>query len=109
MSIIASNREQKISQERIFTVLQEPHFTEKASIEGDKSNQYTFKVATDSTKAEIKAAVEQLFDVSVAGVSTLNVKGKIKRTQRGLSRKKNWKKAYVRLAAGQDIDFTLVE
>ena len=108
MSSVANNG-QKISQERIFIVLQEPHFTEKASIEGDKSNQYTFKVATDSTKAEIKAAVEQLFDVSVAGVSTLNVKGKIKRTQRGLSRKKNWKKAYVRLAAGQDIDFTLVE
>ena len=100
---------QKISQERIFTVLQEPHFTEKASIEGDKSNQYTFKVSTDSTKAEIKAAVEQLFDVSVEGVSTLNVKGKTKRTQRGISRKKNWKKAYVRLAAGQDIDFTLVD
>ena len=103
----SANKEQKISQERIFTVLQEPHFTEKASIEGDKSNQYTFKVSTDSTKAEIKAAVEQLFEVSVQGVSTLNVKGKAKRTQRGVSRKKNWKKAYVRLAAGQDIDFTL--
>jgi len=105
----ASNKAQVISQERIFTVLVAPHFTEKASIEGDKSNQYTFKVATDSTKAEIKAAVEQLFEVKVDGVSTLNVKGKAKRTQRGVSRKKNWKKAYVRLAEGQDIDFTLVD
>ena len=75
-----------ISQERIFTVLVAPHFTEKASIEGDKSNQYTFKVSPDSTKAEIKAAVEQLFEVKVTGVSTLNVKGKTKRTQRGVSR-----------------------
>ena len=105
----ASNKQQVISQERIFTVLVAPHFTEKASILGDKSNQYTFKVSTDSTKAEIKAAVEQLFEVKVAGVSTLNVKGKAKRTQRGVSRKKNWKKAYVRLAEGQDIDFTLVD
>ena len=50
-----ANKQQAISQERIFTVLVAPHFTEKASIEGDKSNQYTFKVSTDSTKAEIKA------------------------------------------------------
>ena len=98
-----------ISQERIFTVLVAPHFTEKASIEGDKSNQYTFKVSPDSTKAEIKAAVEQLFEVKVTGVSTLNVKGKTKRTQRGVSRKKNWKKAYVRVAAGQDIDFMVTD
>jgi len=98
-----------INQERLFTVLVEPHFSEKAAIVGDKSNQYAFKVAVDATKAEIKAAVEKLFSVSVVGVSTLNVKGKVKRTARGPSRKKNWKKAYVRVASGQDIDFSVVD
>ena len=98
-----------ISQERMFTVLVEPHFSEKAAVVGDQSNQYAFKVAVDATKAEIKAAVEKLFSVSVIGVSTLNVKGKVKRTARGQSRKKNWKKAYVRVASGQDIDFSVVD
>jgi len=70
----------------------------------DKSNQYAFKVARDATKPEIKAAVESIFSVSVANVSTMNVRGKEKRTQRGVSRKNHWKKAYVRLAPGQSID-----
>ena len=95
--------------ERVYTVLVEPHFTEKVSGLGDESNQYAFKVAVDANKAEIKEAVETLFSVSVEKVSTLNVKGKRKRTMRGVSRKKNWKKAYVRVAAGQDIDFMVTE
>ncbi len=95
--------------ERVYTVLVEPHFTEKVSGLGDESNQYAFKVAKDATKAEIKEAVETLFSVSVEGVSTLNVKGKRKRTMRGVSRKKDWKKAYVRVAAGQDIDFMVTD
>jgi large subunit ribosomal protein L23 len=67
-------------------------------------------VAVDATKAEIKQAVEALFDVTVERVTTLNVKGKVKRNQRGTTRRnKNWKKAYVRLAEGQDIDFGTVE
>lgn len=98
-----------MNQERVFTVLVEPHFTEKVSVLGDISNQYAFRVAKDATKAEIKEAVETLFKVSVEKVSTLNVKGKTKRTQRGMSRKKNWKKAYVRVAAGQDIDFMVTD
>ena len=61
--------------ERIFTVLQEPHFTEKASILGDHSNHYAFKVAKDATKREIKQAVEELFKVKVVNVTTLNMKG----------------------------------
>ncbi len=96
-------------QERLYAVLVEPHFSEKASVIAEGSNQYAFKVAVDATKAEIKQAVEQLFEVKVTGVSTLNVKGKVKRTARGVSRKKNWKKAYVRVASGQDIDFTVVD
>ena len=95
--------------ERVYNVLVEPHFTEKVSGLGDESNQYAFKVAKDATKAEIKEAVETLFSVSVEGVSTLNVKGKRKRTMRGVSRKKDWKKAYVRVAAGQDIDFMVTD
>jgi large subunit ribosomal protein L23 len=91
--------------ERLYTVLLEPHFSEKVSIQGDRSNQYGFKVATDATKREIKQAVEELFNVSVKRVSTVNVKGKVKRTARGESRSKNWKKAYVRVAEGQEIDF----
>jgi large subunit ribosomal protein L23 len=91
----------------MYTVLLEPHFSEKVAVLGDLSNQYAFKVARDASKPEIKAAVEGLFDVRVESVTTTNVKGKTKRTARGMTRKKNWKKAYVRLADGQDIDFGL--
>ncbi|MBV1907376.1 MAG: 50S ribosomal protein L23 [Pseudomonadales bacterium] len=95
--------------EREYLVLREPHFSEKASLAGEKSNQYAFKVSRDATKAEIKSAVESLFSVKVEGVTTLNVKGKTKRTQRGITRKNHWKKAYVRIAEGQEIDFEGVE
>lgn len=94
-----------MNQERLYTVLLEPHFSEKVAIMGDRSNQYGFKVAKDATKDEIKQAVEQLFKVRVENVSTMNVKGKVKRTVRGISRSKSWKKAYVRVAEGQEIDF----
>ena len=96
-----------MNEERMYTILLEPHFSEKVAVLGDLSNQYAFKVARDASKPEIKAAVERLFDVRVKSVTTTNVKGKTKRTARGVTRKKNWKKAYVRLADGQDIDFGL--
>jgi large subunit ribosomal protein L23 len=93
--------------ERLYTVLVEPHITEKATNLGESSNHYAFKVAKDATKAEIKEAVETLFAVNVEGVTTLNVKGKVKRNFRGVtSRMKSWKKAYVRIAEGQMIDYT---
>ncbi len=98
-----------MNQERLYTVLLEPHFSEKVSLLGDRSNQYGFKVARDATKAEIKEAVERLFKVTVENVSTVNVKGKVKRTIRGTSRSKNWKKAYVRVADGQEIDFMVTD
>ncbi len=91
--------------ERRYMVLVEPHVSEKVSNLGDANNQYAFKVTKDATKAEIKEAVESIFEVSVLRVATLNQKGKAKRGARGVSRKKDWKKAYVRLAEGQDIDF----
>jgi large subunit ribosomal protein L23 len=94
-----------VNQERLYTILLEPHFSEKVAIMGDRSNQYGFKVAKDATKDEIKQAVEHLFKVTVENVSTMNVKGKVKRTVRGPSRSKSWKKAYVRVAEGQEIDF----
>ena len=94
-----------MNQERIYTVLLEPHFSEKVSIQGEESNQYGFRVARDASKAEIKEAVETLFGVSVEKVTTLNVKGKYKRSFRGISRKKDWKKAYVKLAEGSQLDF----
>ena len=94
--------------ERVFQVLRSPHITEKATNVGSTSNQYAFKVAPDATKQEIRLAVEELFSVTVTNVTTLNVKGKQKRNFRGIrSRKKNWKKAYVRLADGDSIDYSV--
>ena len=92
--------------DRLYGVLREPHISEKVSVIGERSNQYACKVAPDATKREIKQAVETIFEVTVENVRTVNVKGKIKRTFRGLSRSKNWKKAYVRVTEGQEIDFT---
>ena len=86
-----------------------PHVSEKAAIVGDASNQYVFKVAVDATKLEIRKSVEQLFKVKVNNVTTLKVKGKVKRNKYGFSTKPTWKKAYVRLEQGQDIDFASVE
>lgn len=95
--------------ERIYKVVLGPHISEKAANSAESGNQVVFKVATDATKLEIKKAVEQLFSVKVENVSTLNVKGKSKRNRYGVVRKSDWKKAYVRLADGQDIDFTSAE
>ena len=98
-----------MNQERVFQVLTGPHVSEKAAVLADTNNQYVFKVAVDATKAEIKKAVEQLFKVSVENVRTLRVKGKVKRNRYGLSTKSTWKKAYVRLQQGQDIDFASLD
>jgi large subunit ribosomal protein L23 len=98
-----------MNQERVFQVLLGPHVSEKAAIVGDASNQYVFKVAVDATKLEVRKSVEQLFKVKVSNVTTLKVKGKVKRNKYGFSTKPTWKKAYVRLEQGQDIDFASVE
>lgn len=98
-----------MNQERIFQVLVGPHVSEKAAIIADASNQYVFRVAIDATKAEIKKSVEQLFKVKVSEVNTLRVKGKVKRNKFGFSTKSTWKKAYVRLEQGQDIDFAVAD
>ena len=95
--------------ERRYQIILGPHISEKASLLGDDENKYVFKVSTDATKKEVKEAVEELFQVNVKEVSILNVKGKTKRTARGYSRKKDWKKAYVSVQQGQEIDFMVVE
>lgn len=98
-----------MNQERIFKVLLRPHITEKTAVAADAQNQVVFKVAGDATKPEVKAAVEQLFNVKVADVRVANVKGKTKRTRFGLGKRSDWKKAYVRLEQGQEIDFAVAE
>ena len=98
-----------MNQERIFQVLIGPHVSEKAAIVADMNNQYVFKVALDATKLEVRKAVEQLFKVKVDDVQTLKVKGKVKRNRYGFSKRPSWKKAYVRLEQGQDIDFANAE
>ena len=98
-----------MNQERVFQVLLGPHVSEKVAVVADMNNQYVFRVAVDATKLEVKKAVEQLFKVDVADVQTLKVKGKVKRNRFGLSKKPSWKKAYVKLEQGQDIDFAAAE
>ena len=95
-----------MNQERILTIILGPHISEKTSIISEENNQVTFRVANDATKPEIKEAVESLFDVQVKDVQVLNVKGKTKRSARGKIRSRSdWKKAYIRLEQGQEIDF----
>jgi len=98
-----------MNQERLFKVLLGPHITEKAAMSDGAAAQVVFKVATDASKLEVKKAVEQLFEVKVEGVRVVNVKGKTRRMRTGIGQRSDWKKAYVRLAEGQDIDFSVAE
>lgn len=92
-----------MNEERLLKVLVGPHVSEKATVLADAANQHVFKVVPDATRGEIKAAVEKLFEVQVSSVRVVNMKGKRKRFGRFEGRRNNWKKAYVTLAAGQDI------
>lgn len=94
-----------MNQERLMKVLLSPHVSEKSAIAADQNNQYVFKVTRDASKPEIKAAVELLFKVEVDGVTVTNVKGKTKRFGQMQGRRSDWKKAYVTLKSGQEIDF----
>ena len=93
------------SQERLLQVLLAPQVSEKATYIADKHEQVVFRVVNDATKPEIKAAVELLFKVEVNSVQVANVKGKSKRFGRFMGQRKGWKKAYVCLKAGQEINF----
>jgi len=94
-----------MNQERLMQVLLAPQISEKATYVADKNEQVVFRVASDATKPEIKAAVELLFKVEVEGVQVANVKGKVKRFKGATGRRKGWKKAFVCLKAGQEINF----
>lgn len=95
-----------MNRERLYQVLRAPHVSEKATLGADSNGQHVFRVAPDATKREVRKAVEQLFDVGVARVQVLNVKGKRKRFGRVEGRQSGWRKAVVRLHAGHDIDYT---
>lgn len=98
-----------MNQEHIYGVLLNPHVSEKATRVADNHHQYVFRVARDSNKREVRKAVESLFKVKVVSVRTLNVKGKIKKNRYGQVKKPSWKKAYVLLESGNDIDFTSID
>ena len=93
------------SPERLINVLLAPHITEKTSLAMQNNNSYAFRVLRDSTKPEIKAAVELMFGVKVANVNVVNETGKTRRMGKGQGRTQDIKKAYVRLAPGQTIDY----
>ena len=92
-----------LRQERLMTIIRGPHVSEKSHIAAEQ-NQVVLRVRGDATKSEIRQAVELLFEVSVENVTVVNVKGKIKRFGRTSGRRNNWKKAYVRLAEGSQIE-----
>ncbi len=92
-------------QERLMKILLAPHISEKSARAADSDKQFAFRVISDATKPEIKQAVELMFDVKVDAVQVSNVKGKEKRFGRTVGRRSDWKKAYVKLQPGHDIDF----
>ncbi len=94
-----------MSQERLMTILLGPHVSEKTTRTAEKHNQVAFRVRKDADKAEIRRAVELLFEVKVDNVTVVNVKGKVKKFGQTLGRRSDWKKAYVKLAKGHAIDF----
>ncbi len=94
-----------MNREQLMTVLIAPHVTEKTSLAMQNNNQYTFRVRRDATKTDIRRAVELMFGVQVQGVQIVNEPGKVRRFGRVTGRTQDWKKAYVRLAEGQTIDY----
>ena len=100
---------QSVNQERLLQILLAPVVSEKSTYVADKNEQVIFRVSSDASKPEIKAAVELLFKVQVDSVQVSNVKGKVKRFGRTLGRRRNWKKAYVCLKPGQEINFAAGE
>ncbi len=95
-----------MNEQKIMSILLEPKVTEKSSMIGELNNQYVFKVSKDATKPEIKKAVELMFDgAEVESVQVTNVKGKRKIFKRSPGQRANWKKAYIKLKSGFNIDF----
>ncbi|MCX7161294.1 MAG: 50S ribosomal protein L23 [Proteobacteria bacterium] len=99
----------KYSPEHLMNVVLAPIVSEKSTLVADKHEQVVFRVHDAASKPEIKAAVELLFKVKVESVQVLNVKGKEKRFGRHMGKRRSWKKAYVCLAPGQEINFGALE
>ena len=99
----------KYSIDQLMNVVLAPVVSEKSTFVADKNRQYVFRVADHATKPEIKAAIELMFKTKVENVTVLNVHGKERRFGRMVGRRRNWKKAYVRLAEGQEINFAATE
>jgi large subunit ribosomal protein L23 len=98
-----------MNQERLMKVLVRPHVSEKTSRCAEANNQYVFRVDSTATKPEIRKAVELMFSVQVASVTTLNVKPKTRRFGQIVGQRKGWKKAYIKLKEGQSINFAGTE
>jgi large subunit ribosomal protein L23 len=94
-----------MNQDRLMQVILAPVISEKSTFVGDLNNQVPFRVLADASKPEIKAAAELMFGAKVDSVQVVNVKGKSKRFGRSMGRRRNWKKAYICFAAGQEINF----
>jgi large subunit ribosomal protein L23 len=88
-----------------YSVIKRPVVTEKTNIQKEKDNQVTFEVARDANRVQIRKAVEEIFNVHVTGVRTLQVRGKFKQRGRILGKRRDWKKAVVTLVPGERIDF----
>ena len=99
----------KYAADRLMTIVLAPVVSEKSTFVADRNRQYVFRVADDATKPQIKAAVELMFKTKVDSVTVLNVSGKERRFGRLVGHRRNWKKAYVRLVAGQEINFAATE
>ncbi|GAB6139409.1 50S ribosomal protein L23 [Methylosoma difficile] len=98
----------KLSVYELASIIEAPVISEKATIGAEKNRQFVFKVKKSANKIEIKDAVEAMFNVEVDSVNVLNVKGKEKRFGRSVYHKSDWKKAYVKLKPGHDIEFSAV-
>jgi large subunit ribosomal protein L23 len=103
---VAKVTDKKVADKSLQSVLA-PHVTEKATMVADKRNQVVFKVRKNATKMQVKEAIETMFKVDVKAINLLNVKGKIKKASRNtMGKRADWKKAYVSIKAGQEINFT---
>lgn len=94
-----------MNQERLLQVVLAPHVTEKSALAAEAANTQAFRVLSDANKAEVKAAVELVFNVKVEAVRLMNVKGKVKRFRQHAGKRSDWKKAYVTLAEGSEISY----
>ena len=89
----------------IYNVIKEPHVAEKGNLQKESFNQISFKVDKRANKVEIKKAVERLFKTKVLDIKTMNIKGKKRRVGRNMGKRPDWKKAIVRLAKGEKVEF----